>query len=127
MFYSGKIADHFDNPRNVGGFDPADPDVGTGLAGAPSQGDVIRLQIRVDESGIIVQARFKTYGCGAAIASSSLVTEWLRGKTLDQAMAIDSTAIAHELELEPIKIHCSMLAEDAIHAAVRDYRQKHQD
>jgi nitrogen fixation NifU-like protein len=126
MAYNGKIADHFENPRNVGTLDPADPNVGTGMAGTPTQGDVIRLQIRVDGSGIIEEARFKTYGCGAAIASSSLATEWLRGKTLEQAAAIDNMAIARELQLEPVKLHCSMLAEDAIAAAVRNYREKHQ-
>lgn len=126
MAYSGKVADYFENPRNVGGFDTADPRVGTGLVGAPSQGDVIRLQINVAESGIIDQARFKTHGCGEAIAASSLATEWLVGKTLDQALGIGNAAIAGELSLPPTKIHCSMLAEDAIRAAVRNYREKHQ-
>lgn len=126
MAYGPKIADHFEHPRNVGTLDPTDPRVGTGMAGSPGQGDVIRLQIRVDESGIIEEARFKTYGCGAAIASSSLATEWLRGKTLEQATAIGNMAIARELQLDPVKLHCSMLAEDAIAAAVRNYQEKHQ-
>ncbi|HEU0230949.1 MAG TPA: iron-sulfur cluster assembly scaffold protein [Burkholderiaceae bacterium] len=126
MAYSAIIADHFEHPRNVGTLDANDPRVGTGLAGSPAQGDVIRLQIRVDGSGIIEEARFKTYGSGAAIATSSLATEWLRGKTLAQAVAIDNMAIARELQLEPIKLHCAMLAEDAIAAAVRNYQEKHQ-
>ncbi|TAM86234.1 MAG: Fe-S cluster assembly scaffold IscU [Candidimonas sp.] len=125
MAYSGKVADHFENPRNVGAFDASDPRVGTGMIGTPAQGDVIRLQIRVGESGIIEEARFKTYGCGAAIAASSLVTEWLRGKTLDDAVAIDNAAIARELQLDSVKLYCALLAEDAIAAAVRNYRDKH--
>jgi nitrogen fixation NifU-like protein len=120
------VADYFENPRNVGSLEASAPNVGTGLAGAPAQGDVVRLQISVDESGIIEQARFKTHGCGEAIAASSLATEWLAGKTLDQAMGIGNAAIARELSLPPTKIHCSMLVEDAIRAAVGNYREKHQ-
>jgi nitrogen fixation NifU-like protein len=125
MAYSDKVIDHYENPRNVGALDKADPSVGTGMVGAPACGDVMKLQIRVNDDGIIEDARFKTYGCGSAIASSSLVTEWVKGKTLDQAMAIRNTQIAEELALPPVKIHCSILAEDAIKAAIDDYRTKH--
>ncbi|WP_426414660.1 Fe-S cluster assembly scaffold IscU [Aestuariirhabdus sp. LZHN29] len=125
MAYSDKVLDHYENPRNVGKLDAEDPDVGTGMVGAPACGDVMRLQIKVDPEGIIEDARFKTYGCGSAIASSSLVTEWMKGKTLDEAEQIKNTAIAEELALPPVKIHCSVLAEDAIKAAVKDYREKH--
>ncbi len=125
MAYSDKVIDHYENPRNVGALDKADPSVGTGMVGAPACGDVMKLQIRVNDKGIIEDARFKTYGCGSAIASSSLVTEWVKGKTLDQAMAIRNTQIAEELALPPVKIHCSILAEDAIKAAIDDYRTKH--
>ncbi|MGC9127427.1 MAG: Fe-S cluster assembly scaffold IscU [Acidithiobacillus sp.] len=125
MAYSEKVIDHYENPRNVGSFDKGDESVGTGMVGAPACGDVMRLQIRVNEQGIIEDARFKTYGCGSAIASSSLVTEWVKGKTLDEAMTIKNSQIAEELELPPVKIHCSVLAEDAIKAAVQDYLQKH--
>ena len=125
MAYSDKLLDHYENPRNVGSFDKADIRVGTGMVGAPSSGEVVKLQIKVNESGIIEEARFKTYGCGSAIASSSLVTEWIKGKTLDQALAIRNTQIADELALPPVKIHCSILAEDAIKAAVRNYQEKH--
>ena len=125
MSYSEKVLDHYENPRNVGSFDKADAGVGTGMVGAPACGDVMKLQIKVNEQGIIEDARFKTYGCGSAIASSSLVTEWVKGKSLDEAMAIKNTQIAEELALPPVKIHCSILAEDAIKAAVADYRQKH--
>ena len=124
MAYSDKVIDHYENPRNVGKLDAEDPNVGTGMVGAPACGDVMRLQIRVGEDGIIEDARFKTYGCGSAIASSSLVTEWLKGKTLDQAQTIKNSAIAEELALPPVKIHCSVLAEDAIKAAIADYRKK---
>ena len=124
MAYSEKVIDHYENPRNVGVLDKDDTHVGTGMVGAPACGDVMRLQIRVDDNGVIEDARFKTYGCGSAIASSSLVTEWLKGKTLDQAQAIKNSAIAEELALPPVKIHCSVLAEDAIKAAIEDYRQK---
>ena len=128
MAYSEKVIDHYENPRNVGGFEAADGgmgDVGTGMVGAPACGDVMKLQIRVNPvTGVIEDARFKTYGCGSAIASSSLVTEWVKGKTLDQALLIKNTAIAEELALPPVKIHCSILAEDAIKAAVADYRQR---
>jgi len=128
MAYSEKVLDHYENPRNVGSFDKSDEDVGTGLVGAPACGDVLKLQIKVDNnSGVITDAKFKTYGCGSAIASSSLVTEWLKGKTLDQAETIRNTEIAQELALPPVKIHCSILAEDAIKAAVNDYRKKHQE
>jgi nitrogen fixation NifU-like protein len=126
MAYSAAVLDHYENPRNVGAFDKTDPTVGTGLVGAPACGDVLKLQIKVDENGIISDARFKTYGCGSAIASSSLVTEWVKGKSLDQAGAIRNTEIAEELALPPVKIHCSILAEDAIKAAIEDYRKKHQ-
>jgi len=127
MAYSDKVIDHYENPRNVGALDKADPSVGTGMVGAPACGDVMKLQIKVSPSGVIEDARFKTYGCGSAIASSSLVTEWVKGKTLDEAMAIRNTQIAEELALPPVKIHCSILAEDAIKAAVEDYRKKHDD
>ena len=126
MAYSDKVIDHYENPRNVGGFDAADGDVATGMVGAPACGDVMKLQIKVNPTtGVIEDAKFKTYGCGSAIASSSLVTEWVKGKTLDQALSIKNTAIAEELALPPVKIHCSILAEDAIKAAVADYRQHH--
>lgn len=127
MTYSDKVLDHYENPRNVGAFDKADASVGTGLVGAPNLGDVMKLQIKVNESGIIEDTRFKTYGCGSAIASTSLVSEWVKGKTLDQALEIRNTQIAQELALPPVKIHCSILAEDAIKAAVRNYKEKHQD
>ncbi|MFT3821361.1 MAG: Fe-S cluster assembly scaffold IscU [Rubrivivax sp.] len=126
MAYSDKVVDHYENPRNVGSFDKGDDTVGTGMVGAPACGDVMKLQIKVDPAtGLIEDARFKTYGCGSAIASSSLVTEWVKGKTLDQAMTIKNTQIAEELALPPVKIHCSILAEDAIKAAVQDYQAKH--
>ena len=126
MAYSERVIDHYENPRNVGSFDKNDTSIGTGMVGAPACGDVMKLQIKVNETtGIIEDAKFKTYGCGSAIASSSLVTEWLKGKTLDQASAIKNSAIAEELALPPVKIHCSILAEDAIKAAVNDYRQRH--
>ncbi|HEY5638234.1 MAG TPA: Fe-S cluster assembly scaffold IscU [Burkholderiales bacterium] len=125
MAYSDKVIDHYENPRNVGAFDKADTTVGTGMVGAPACGDVMKLQIKVGEDGVIEDARFKTYGCGSAIASSSLVTEWMKGKTLEQATEIRNTQIAEELALPPVKIHCSILAEDAIKAAVADYRKKH--
>jgi nitrogen fixation protein NifU and related proteins len=124
MSYSQKVVDHYENPRNVGSFDRNDESVGTGMVGAPACGDVMKLQIRVGPDGVIEDARFKTYGCGSAIASSSLVTEWVKGKTLDQAMQIRNTHIAEELALPPVKIHCSILAEDAIKAAIADYRNK---
>ena len=124
MAYSDKVIDHYENPRNVGKMDAADPTVGTGMVGAPACGDVMKLQIKV-EDGIITDAKFKTYGCGSAIASSSLVTEWVKGKTLEQAGAIKNAEIAEELALPPVKIHCSILAEDAIKAAINDYRNKH--
>ena len=128
MAYSDKVIDHYENPRNVGGFDKGDTDVGTGMVGAPACGDVMKLQIKVNPAtGLIEDARFKTYGCGSAIASSSLVTEWVKGKTLDQALEIKNTNIAEELALPPVKIHCSILAEDAIKAAVSDYKAKHGD
>jgi nitrogen fixation protein NifU and related proteins len=126
MAYSDKVLDHYENPRNVGRLDTEDKDVGTGLVGAPSCGDVLKLQIRV-EDGIIIDAKFKTYGCGSAIASSSLVTEWVKGKTLEQAGSIKNVQIAEELCLPPVKIHCSILAEDAIKAAIEDYRSKCQN
>ena len=125
MAYSSKVIDHYENPRNVGSFDKGDESVGTGMVGAPACGDVMKLQIRVNERGVIEDARFKTYGCGSAIASSSLVTEWVKGRTLDEAAKIRNTQIAEELALPPVKIHCSILAEDAIKAAVEDYRRKH--
>jgi len=124
MAYSDKVLDHYENPRNVGAFDQADDGVGTGMVGAPACGDVMKLQIKVNKDGIIEDAKFKTYGCGSAIASSSLVTEWVKGKTVDQALAIKNTQIAEELALPPVKIHCSILAEDAIKAAVADFRAK---
>lgn len=124
MAYSEKVLDHYENPRNVGVFDKDDVAVGTGMVGAPACGDVMRLQIKVSESGVIEDAVFKTYGCGSAIASSSLLTEWVKGKTLDEAKSIKNTEIAEELALPPVKIHCSVLAEDAINAAVEDYMQK---
>jgi nitrogen fixation protein NifU and related proteins len=127
MAYSDKVIDHYENPRNVGSFRKDDEGVGTGMVGAPACGDVMKLQIRVGKDGVIEDAKFKTYGCGSAIASSSLVTEWVKGKTLDQAMNIRNTHIAEELALPPVKIHCSILAEDAIKAAVADYRAKHSD
>jgi len=125
MAYSDKVLDHYENPRNVGAFDKNADDVGTGMVGAPACGDVMKLQIRVNEAGVIEDAKFKTYGCGSAIASSSLVTEWVKGKSLDEALAIKNTQIAEELALPPVKIHCSILAEDAIKAAVADYKHKH--
>ena len=125
MAYSDKVLDHYENPRNVGSFDKGDGSIGTGMVGAPACGDVMKLQIKVNEEGVIEDAKFKTYGCGSAIASSSLVTEWVKGKTLDQALDIKNTQIAEELALPPVKIHCSILAEDAIKAAVADYKQKH--
>ena len=124
MAYSEKVIDHYENPRNVGKLDAEDPNVGTGMVGAPACGDVMRLQIKVNEQGVIEDAKFKTYGCGSAIASSSLATEWMKGKTLDEAETIKNTQLAEELALPPVKIHCSVLAEDAIKAAVRDYKQK---
>ena len=124
MTYSEKVLDHYENPRNVGAFDKADGDVGTGMVGAPACGDVMKLQIKVNKDGMIEDARFKTYGCGSAIASSSLVTEWVKGKTLDEALTIKNSEIAEELALPPVKIHCSILAEDAIKAAVEDYRKR---
>ncbi len=126
MAYSDKVIDHYENPRNVGSFDKDDKDVGTGMVGAPACGDVMKLQIKVDnDTGIITDAKFKTYGCGSAIASSSLITEWVKGKTLDEAGSIKNSEIAEELALPPVKIHCSILAEDAIKAAVNDYRNRH--
>ncbi len=127
MAYSDKVLDHYENPRNVGAFGKDDTNVGTGMVGAPACGDVMKLQIKVNEQGVIEDARFKTYGCGSAIASSSLVSEWVKGKTLDEALTIRNTQIAEELALPPVKIHCSILAEDAIKAAVQDYRAKHQE
>jgi nitrogen fixation NifU-like protein len=127
MSYSEKVLDHYENPRNVGSFGKEDVSVGTGMVGAPACGDVMKLQIKVNEQGVIEDAKFKTYGCGSAIASSSLVTEWVKGKTLDEAMSLKNTQIAEELALPPVKIHCSILAEDAIKAAVADYKQKHGD
>jgi nitrogen fixation NifU-like protein len=126
MAYSQQVVDHYENPRNVGSFDKNDQDVGTGMVGAPACGDVMKLQIKV-QNGVITDARFKTYGCGSAIASSSLVTEWVKGRTLDEAEAIKNSQIADELALPPVKIHCSILAEDAIKAAINDYRQRAQD
>lgn len=125
MSYSDKVVDHYENPRNVGSFSKDDENIGTGMVGAPACGDVMKLQIKV-EDGVIVDAKFKTYGCGSAIASSSLVTEWVRGKTLSEAVQIKNSHIAEELALPPVKIHCSILAEDAIKAAVEDYRKRHQ-
>jgi nitrogen fixation protein NifU and related proteins len=125
MSYSVKVIDHYENPRNVGTFSKEDDGVGTGMVGAPACGDVMKLQIKVNKAGVIEDAKFKTYGCGSAIASSSLVTEWVKGKTVDQALSIKNTEIAEELALPPVKIHCSILAEDAIKAAVADYKKKH--
>ncbi len=127
MAYSDKVIDHYENPRNVGSFDKEDPNIGTGMVGAPACGDVMKLQIKVNEQGIIEDARFKTYGCGSAIASSSLLTEWVKGKTLEQAKLIKNTDIATELALPPVKIHCSVLAEDAIKAAIENYMHKKVD
>ena len=124
MAYSEKVIDHYEHPRNVGSFDKDDPNVATGMVGAPACGDVMKLQLKVNEEGVIEDAKFKTYGCGSAIASSSLVTEWVKGKTLEEAAAIKNTDIAEELALPPVKIHCSILAEDAIKAAVADYKKK---
>src|SRR5579862_2558777 len=124
MAYSSKVIEHTENPRNVGTLDKSDPNVGTGLVGAPACGDVMRLQIKVNEDGVIEDARFKTFGCGSAIASSSLATEWIKGKSIDEAETIKNTEIAQHLSLPPVKIHCSVLAEDAIKAAIRDYREK---
>ena len=125
MAYSDKVIDHYENPRNVGSFPTSDNSIGTGMVGAPACGDVMKLQIKVNDDGIIEDAKFKTYGCGSAIASSSLVTEWVKGKTLEQAGSIKNSEIAEELALPPVKIHCSILAEDAIKAAINDYRGKH--
>ena len=127
MAYSDKVIDHYENPRNVGSFDKGDDSVGTGMVGAPACGDVMKLQIKVSEAGVIEDAKFKTYGCGSAIASSSLITEWVKGKTLDEALSIKNSEIAEELALPPVKTHCSILAEDAIKAAVSDYKTKHGD
>ena len=127
MAYSDKVIDHYDNPRNVGKLDDGDDNVGTGMVGAPACGDVMRLQIQVNDDGVIEDAKFKTYGCGSAIASSSLLTEWVKGKNLDEAASIKNTEIAQELSLPPVKIHCSVLAEDAIKAAVQNYRDKQDD
>jgi len=124
MAYSDKVLDHYENPRNVGSFDKDDASVGTGMVGAPACGDVMKLQIKVNDAGIIEEAKFKTYGCGSAIASSSLLTEWVKGKTLDEAHQIKNSDIAEELALPPVKIHCSVLAEDAIKAAISDYKEK---
>ncbi|MDP9499500.1 Fe-S cluster assembly scaffold IscU [Bisgaard Taxon 45] len=124
MAYSNKVIDHYENPRNVGSLDKKDVNVGTGMVGAPACGDVMQLQIKVSEEGIIEDAKFKTYGCGSAIASSSLITEWVKGKSLDEAQAIKNSQIAEELELPPVKVHCSILAEDAIKAAIADYKAK---
>jgi len=129
MAYSEKVIEHYENPRNVGSFDKDDPSVGTGLVGAPACGDVMKLQLKINENGVIEDAKFKTFGCGSAIASSSLATEWVKGMSIDQAMAIKNTQIVEELNLPPVKIHCSVLAEDAIKSAIADYkakRQKHQ-
>jgi len=124
MAYSDKVIDHYENPRNVGSLDKNDPNVGTGLVGAPACGDVMKLQLKVSDDGVIEDAKFKTFGCGSAIASSSLVTEWVKGMTIDQAAEVKNTRIAEELNLPPVKIHCSVLAEDAIKAAIADYRKK---
>ncbi|MER2493958.1 Fe-S cluster assembly scaffold IscU [Catenovulum sediminis] len=124
MAYSDKVIDHYENPRNVGSFDKNDPSVATGMVGAPACGDVMKLQLKVSDTGVIEDAKFKTYGCGSAIASSSLVTEWVKGKSLDEASSIKNTDIAQELALPPVKIHCSILAEDAIKAAIEDYKAK---
>ena len=125
MAYSDKVIDHYENPRNVGSFEKGDDSGGTGMVGAPACGDVMKLQIKVNDEGVIEDAKFKTYGCGSAIASSSLITEWVKGKSLDEALAIKNSEIAEELELPPVKVHCSILAEDAIKAAVADYKKKH--
>ncbi|MCE3006390.1 MAG: Fe-S cluster assembly scaffold IscU [Alphaproteobacteria bacterium] len=127
MAYSEKVIDHYENPRNVGSFDKDDDSVGTGLVGAPACGDVMKLQIKVGKDGVIQDARFKTFGCGSAIASSSLITEWVKGKSVTEAMTIKNTEIAEHLALPPVKIHCSVLAEDAIKAAIKDYQEKHSD
>ena len=127
MAYSDKVLDHYENPRNVGKMDAGNEDVGTGMVGAPACGDVMRLQIKVGEDGVLADAKFTNYGCGSAIASSSLLTEWVKGRTLDEAAGIKNTEIAEELALPPVKIHCSVLAEDAIKAAVKDYRDKHSE
>ena len=124
MAYSDKVIEHYENPRNVGSFDKDDPSVGTGLVGAPACGDVMKLQLKISDAGIIEDAKFKTFGCGSAIASSSLATEWLKGKSIDEAMAIKNTAIVEELALPPVKVHCSVLAEDAIKAAIKNYQDK---
>ncbi|RKG98477.1 Fe-S cluster assembly scaffold IscU [Corallococcus sp. CA053C] len=124
MAYSDKVIEHYENPRNVGTLDKNDPNVGTGLVGAPACGDVMRLQLKISDAGVIEDARFKTFGCGSAIASSSLVTEWVKGKTVDQAMTISNKDVARELSLPPVKIHCSVLAEDAIKAAIEDFKKK---
>ena len=126
MAYSDKVLEHYEHPRNVGAFDKEEDGVGTGMVGAPACGDVMKLQIKVNKEGVIEDAKFKTYGCGSAIASSSLVTEWVKGKTVDQALDIKNTQIAEDLALPPVKIHCSILAEDAIKAAVADYKKKHE-
>src|SRR3954454_7709776 len=126
MAYSEKVIDHYENPRNVGSLDKADPNVGTGLVGAPACGDVMKLQLRITDEGVIEDAKFKTFGCGSAIASSSLITEWVKGMTVDQAMEVNNSQIAEELNLPPVKIHCSVLAEDAIKAAIADYKAKRQ-
>ena len=126
MAYSEKVIEHYENPRNVGSFDKDDPSVGTGLVGAPACGDVMKLQLKISDAGIIEDAKFKTFGCGSAIASSSLATEWVKGMTIDQAMDIKNTQIVEELNLPPVKIHCSVLAEDAIKAAIADYKAKHE-
>ena len=127
MAYSNEVIDHYENPRNVGTLDKKDASVGTGLVGAPACGDVLKLQIKVDDNGIIVDAKFKAFGCGSAIASSSLVSEWVKGKNVDEALAIKNTEIAKHLSLQPVKLHCPMLAEDAIRAAVTDYKNKHKN
>lgn len=127
MAYSDKVIDHYENPRNVGSFDKNDPNIATGMVGAPACGDVMKLQLKISDSGIIEDAKFKTYGCGSAIASSSLVTEWVKGKSIDEATSIKNTDIAEELALPPVKIHCSILAEDAIKAAIDDYKTKHSE
>ncbi|GHB55992.1 iron-sulfur cluster assembly scaffold protein IscU [Psychrosphaera saromensis] len=124
MAYSEKVIDHYENPRNVGSFDKNDPTIATGMVGAPACGDVMKLQLKINESGIIEDAKFKTYGCGSAIASSSLVTEWVKGKSIEEAQKLSNTLIAEELALPPVKIHCSILAEDAIKAAIEDYKSK---
>lgn len=125
MAYSDKVIEHYENPRNVGSFNKQDPEIGTGLVGAPACGDVMKLQIKVNEQGVIEDAKFKTFGCGSAIASSSLATEWIKGKSINEAETIKNTQIAEHLSLPPVKIHCSVLAEDAIKAAIADYRKKH--